>query len=58
MTIKVYNNEKLVHHGSVKDFLAANNNDTYLSQVCMYLNSQDKISFNDFITGNWEIAKV
>ena len=56
MKIKVYNNNELVHDGSLTKFLQDNQNDQWLTHECKQLNNRNKISLQVF-SEIWEIEK-
>lgn len=56
MKIKVYNNNELVHDGSLSKFLKDNQNDQWLTHECKQLHNRNKITLQVF-SGIWEIEK-
>ena len=55
MQVKVYNDGELVHSGSLEEFLADNDHDEWLVEQCAALESQSRVEFDDFHSGNWVV---
>ena len=57
MDIKVYNDGELVHTGTLAEFLSDNENGEWLAEQCAGLESQHRVEFEDFHSGEWIIER-
>ncbi len=56
MDIKVYNDGELVHTGTLAEFLADNDGDEWLTEICAGLENSDRVDFTE-ISGEWVIER-